>query len=233
MRKGEEKRREMLVVAERLFCLKGYDATSIQDILDVLQISKGGFYHYFASKEALLESIFLTRAEHAVALAESSVIAIADPMDRLNGVLAFFMPLRKDDKAFMAMLLPLMERQEGQALRLCYQETLEAAFRPLLEREIDAACAAGILQPPIEDPAHLILHLMSKCWLDAALHILASAKKGQEHNPAALLGILDQYRRAVEVLLDAPYGSVEVVDLKEWSALAEILSRRMRLPMQG
>ena len=212
MRKGEEKRREMLVVAERLFCLKGYDATSIQDILDVLQISKGGFYHYFASKEALLESIFLTRAEHAVALAESSVIAIADPMDRLNGVLAFFMPLRKDDKAFMAMLLPLMERQEGQALRLCYQETLEAAFRPLLEREIDAAC---------------------KCWLDAALHILASAKKGQEHNPAALLGILDQYRRAVEVLLDAPYGSVEVVDLKEWSALAEILSRRMRLPMQG
>ena len=97
MRKGEEKRREMLVVAERLFCLKGYDATSIQDILDVLQISKGGFYHYFASKEALLESIFLTRAEHAVALAESSVIAIADPMDRLNGVLAFFMPLRKDD----------------------------------------------------------------------------------------------------------------------------------------
>ncbi len=139
MRKGEEKRREMLAVAERLFCLKGYDATSIQDILDVLHISKGGFYHYFASKEALLESIFLTRAEHAAALAEASVVANAAPMDRLNGVLAFFMPLRKDDKAFMAMLLPLMERQEGQA-RAC---AISKPWKPPSGR-----CWSARLTPP-------------------------------------------------------------------------------------
>ena len=43
MRKGDEKRQEMLNVAERLFCLKGYEATSVQDILNVLHSSKGGF----------------------------------------------------------------------------------------------------------------------------------------------------------------------------------------------
>ena len=48
-----------------------------------------------------------------------------------------------------------------------------------------------------------------------------------------LLGILDQYRRAVEVLLDAPYGSVVLADLQEWDSLAEVLLRRMMLPMQG
>ena len=48
-----------------------------------------------------------------------------------------------------------------------------------------------------------------------------------------LLGILDQYRRAAEVLLDAPYGSILLADLKDWDSLAEMLLRQMMLPMQG
>lgn len=213
MRKGEEKRQEMLNVAERLFCLKGYDATSVQDILDVLHISKGGFYHYFASKEAVLESL-------------------TDPAERLNAVLRAFMPLRKEDTAFMAMLLPLIQGPEGRAMRLCYQEALEAAFLPLLEQELDAAQQAGVIMPQVMDCAPMILHLLSKCWYDAAQHLLQQAKKAQEHSAAALLGMLDQYRRGVEVLLDAPFGSIVIADLKEWNALSEVLLRRMRLPLQ-
>lgn len=233
MRKGEEKRQEMLTVAERLFCLKGYEATSVQDILDVLQISKGGFYHHFASKEAVLESLFTRRAQNALKEAEEALEVIADPMQRLNMTLRYFLPLRREDKAFMAMLLPLLERQEGHSMRVCYQESLEEAFLPLMEREMDQAQLAGMIMPAVPDSAPLLLHLMSKCWYDAALHLLQSVKKNQEHSSAALLGILDQYRRMVEVLLDAPYGSVNIADLKEWNALAEALMRQLMLPMQG
>lgn len=232
VRKGEEKRQEMLNVAERLFCLKGYDATSVQDILDVLHISKGGFYHYFASKEAVLESLFAGRAEKAAQAAEQAVANLTTPVERLNAVLRAFMPLRREDTAFMAMLLPLIQCQEGRAMRLCYQEALEAAFLPLLERELDAAQQAGVIMPQVMDCAPMILHLLSKCWYDAALHLLEQAKKAQEHSAAALLGMLDQYRRGVEVLLDAPFGSIVIADLKEWNALSEVLLRRMRLPMQ-
>lgn len=55
MRKGELRKESILKTAERLFFEKGYEETSIQDILDALSISKGGFYHYFESKIALLE----------------------------------------------------------------------------------------------------------------------------------------------------------------------------------
>lgn len=65
MRKGDEKRQEMLAVAERLFCTKGYEATSVQDILDVLPCSKGGFYPHFASKEMVLDTLCTQRAERA------------------------------------------------------------------------------------------------------------------------------------------------------------------------
>ena len=233
MRKGEEKRQEMLAVAERLFCVKGYDATSVQDILDVLHVSKGGFYHHFASKEALLESLFAARAEAAAVEAEEALTLLVDPMARLNAVLRCFIPMRKEDRAFLAMLLPLLSRQEGRSMRLCYSESLEAAFLPLLEREIDAGQEAETLMPVTSGTAAMTLHLLSRCWYEAAMYLLTCAQKNQEHQPAVLLGILDQYRRAVEVLLDAPYGSVVLADLQEWDSLAEVLLRRMMLPMQG
>ncbi len=51
------RRNEILDVAQRLVNTKGYEQMTIQDILDDLQISKGAFYHYFDSKQALLEAI--------------------------------------------------------------------------------------------------------------------------------------------------------------------------------
>ena len=49
------KRNEILDVAQRFVYTRGYEQMSIQDILDELHISKGAFYHYFDSKQALLE----------------------------------------------------------------------------------------------------------------------------------------------------------------------------------
>lgn len=54
----ENKKRELLAIAEKLFLNKGYEQTSIDDILKESGISKGGFYHYFKSKDEILsESI--------------------------------------------------------------------------------------------------------------------------------------------------------------------------------
>lgn len=57
--------RKMHVIkkAHQLFLDKGFQATSIQDILDYSGISKGTFYNYFSSKNELLISIFKTLHE--------------------------------------------------------------------------------------------------------------------------------------------------------------------------
>ena len=57
MRKGDARRAAIIDAAERLFYLKGYEDTSVQDVLDELHLSKGGFYHHFESKLSLLEAI--------------------------------------------------------------------------------------------------------------------------------------------------------------------------------
>ena len=57
MKKGDARRGELLAASEKLFYTKGYENTSVQDILDAVGFSKGGFYHHFDSKLAVLEAI--------------------------------------------------------------------------------------------------------------------------------------------------------------------------------
>ena len=53
----EIRRNEILDAAQRVVYTKGYELMSIQDILAEVKISKGAFYHYFGSKQALLEAL--------------------------------------------------------------------------------------------------------------------------------------------------------------------------------
>src|SRR5437588_10574837 len=51
-------RREAFVdAAQRLMQTRGYEQMSVQDLLDDLGASRGAFYHYFDSKQALLEAV--------------------------------------------------------------------------------------------------------------------------------------------------------------------------------
>lgn len=53
----EETVQKILDVAFRLFSTRGFDKTSIQDIVDGLGMSKGAIYHHFKSKEEILQRL--------------------------------------------------------------------------------------------------------------------------------------------------------------------------------
>lgn len=56
-----------LDAAQRLVQTKGYEAMSVQDVLNEVEASKGAFYHYFDSKQALLEAVVERFADDAIA----------------------------------------------------------------------------------------------------------------------------------------------------------------------
>ena len=51
------RRDEILDVAEQLIRTRGYEGMSVQDVQDELAVSRGAIYHYFRSKEAILEAV--------------------------------------------------------------------------------------------------------------------------------------------------------------------------------
>ena len=223
MRKGEARRQAILTAAEELFLSKGYDATSVQDVLDALQISKGGFYHHFATKEDVLRSLVAQRAERAAAQAAEALEAASSDMGRINAVLRAFTPLRREEATFLRMLTPLIERSEGRAMAMIYQDALMEHFAPLLAQEVAAAAAQETVCPPVRGMEEAVLQMVNCCWMTALNEVSRARREGGPIDPGVLLTALERYRRAAEVLLDAPYGSVEIVRVEELNAVCEAI----------
>ncbi|WP_147589648.1 TetR/AcrR family transcriptional regulator [Clostridium paraputrificum] len=57
IKNGEERKHEILDIAKELFIEKGYENTSIVNILEKVGIAKGTLYYYFTSKEEILDAI--------------------------------------------------------------------------------------------------------------------------------------------------------------------------------
>jgi AcrR family transcriptional regulator len=57
--RAEATRGRLIQVAAELFGTRGYEATSIEDVLERAEVSKGALYHHFSSKESLFEAVFV------------------------------------------------------------------------------------------------------------------------------------------------------------------------------
>jgi len=79
-----ERRGQILEKAAHLFCLKGYDSTSMSDIADEVGITKAGLYYFVEGKEHLLYLI----TDYGLDLLEETVIeplkSIDEPKALLN-----------------------------------------------------------------------------------------------------------------------------------------------------
>ena len=225
MRKGEQTRQLLLAAAERLFCGKGYAETSVQDILNVVHGSKGGFYHHFASKDELLKTLCAQQADLLAAQCKKELEALlqkgaeCEPADRLNLVLRHAIPLRKEAWSFTRILLPLLDSAEGLTVRMAFQQALTDAFTPLLQDALEACKEDESILPVVPGVEKPVLLLVQECWLQAALLLAQEGDDKAKRDVSALMDVLHTYRKAVEVLLDAPWGSIELIRLEEWAEL--------------
>ena len=83
-----QRKTQILEKAAHLFCVKGYDSTSMSDIADAVGISKAGLYYFVDGKEHLLYLI----TDHGLDLLEETVVkpleGIQDPKDLLRQLIA-------------------------------------------------------------------------------------------------------------------------------------------------
>jgi len=71
----------LLAVATELFAAKGFDATSVQEVVERARVTKGALYHYFDSKQDLLYEIYHSIISGQLADLER-ILAAGDPPGR-------------------------------------------------------------------------------------------------------------------------------------------------------
>ena len=87
--RGESTRSDILTAAMRIFAHKGYYFTSINDIISAVSITKGAFYHHWASKEELaIEVLEFCTAETQRKLQER-LAETTTATQRLDGYMQF------------------------------------------------------------------------------------------------------------------------------------------------
>ncbi len=96
-----DRMRQMIEVAERVFSARGYAAASMDEIAELVGVSKPMLYEYFNSKEGLL--LACIRESRAVLreVTEQATIGATDAEDALRrGLLAFFVFIRERRQAW-------------------------------------------------------------------------------------------------------------------------------------
>lgn len=141
MNKGERTKREIVRTAAPLFNQKGFEGTSLSDLMSATGLQKGGIYRHFASKEELAAEAFDYAWAKAVTGRLDGVDEVVDSVDRLKKMIENFVDRRAGLVAGGCPLLnTAIEADDGNPL---LRERVKAAFRSWSDR-ITSVVSQGI-----------------------------------------------------------------------------------------
>jgi len=152
--KGQATRTRIVDAAGELFAKRGYQDTSIEDVLDKSGISRGALYHHFRDKEELFVAVLeAVEARIADATVKASR-GIADPVGALLAGCNAWLDVSRDPAIRQIVLV------DAPAV-LGWQKWREIDARygfGLLKGSLRAAAEAGRLSPTLIEPlAHVLL----------------------------------------------------------------------------
>src|SRR6201996_5161572 len=76
--------------AARLFADRGYERSSIGDLVEACALSRGAIYHYFDSKEAILFAMLDSLVRSLLAHLEQAVATGGTPLEKFTRVIEAF-----------------------------------------------------------------------------------------------------------------------------------------------
>ena len=131
---------QILDAARRLFLTKGYEATTIEDVLTAVGIAKGTLYNHFPGKEAILDAIVLRTVDAIVQRAQAAADGPQPATTRFLAVVGAARAPQEDIE------LAQQIRATGN-LRLHVLAMTETWTRlvPILTRLVEEGAAAGEL----------------------------------------------------------------------------------------
>jgi len=206
------RRDAFLDVAQRLVQTKGYEAMSIQDVLNELEASKGAFYHYFDSKQALLEAVVERFADGA--LADLAPVLDDPKLPALRKLERFFAGIARRKAEHKDLMLAIIEvwNSDGNAIvREKLRRLTVSRMVPLLSAVIRQGIHEGVFRSASPDEtATVFVSLMLGFQEVANDHFIA--RQAGTITFEVVRRSVASFTEAFERILGIPKGSLTLTD---------------------
>jgi AcrR family transcriptional regulator len=123
-----ERKLELIEAAESLFAKKGYEDTAVSEIVKEIKVGQGTFYHYFGSKEDILEAVAEKHMAPLVEEIRHIAKSDANPAYKLNAMLNSFLKAESSEMG----LMKLLHQKGNYLLHHKEEEIIEAKVVPLM-----------------------------------------------------------------------------------------------------
>ena len=208
----DERRSELIACAQKLFYSKGYQSTSVRDIVDAVGVAKGTFYYYFCSKQAILEALVADLSAARVALFET---ILAD--ETLNAIQKWTRAVQVigdwkiERKAQLLALARMMQIDENVLLRHKLEMRTVQMAVPILGQIIAQGVAEGVFETPfVEEAAENVFAIA--IVFSKTLTALLMNPEHYSHPPALAQRKIAAVQTAIERVLGAAPGSLPIID---------------------
>ncbi len=142
-----DKRRMILDAAVRVFARRGFHTCRVSDIADEASVAYGLVYHYFSSKEEILDTLFLERWDIMLAAISEVDATERTPRQKLGAIAAFIIDSYRHDPELMKVIIVEVTRAANTFGRT-HLDTIRDAYRQIAGI-VARAQAAGIFRSEI------------------------------------------------------------------------------------
>ena len=220
---ADVRRDELLDTALALFLEHGYERTSVEQITTAVGVAKGTFYHYFATKQELLEQLVARFTDDIFLETEKALAAIdGSAVEQLRGLISAGSQVKLGRKHETLMLTRSLFTPENEALLGHLIEGWIDRTRPLMLRIIEQGCAEGTFHVP--NPAAMTEVWLS-VWYGYGIRIsrLFFAAQDDAHRIEDVVAAVSVLELAQERILGLAPGSL---DLDMEATLRSVLGQR-------
>lgn len=222
------RRADLLDRAAALFLRDGYDNVSLNDLIADAGVSKGAFYHWFPSKDALIAALAERSARAGFAGVEDAVAACGgDALDRLNTLLraGFDVKMQMNVSEQLAAMASLL-RPDNAHLYGRITAADEAMVLPLLTRLIEEGVAEGVFDTfDPEGVADMIYGLAARTNSTIVAVLQAPDESARQRAIDSMTKRFRLHGLAIDRILGLPDGSVTTLTRAQVEALVAALPR--------
>ena len=208
VKKPEIRKNEILDTAQKFFFQKGFDQTSIQDIINDLGIAKGTFYHYFTSKIDLLDKLTDRATNEIYASIKPIVDSDMKATEKFNATFKTASALKMVNIDVFVLIIKVLFTDENTIIReKMYRNSIKKTM-PLYSKIIKQGVDEGIFHVEAPDDVAEIMIQIGTNLNETICRLLISKNIPQDHLIQTIVHKLKIYQDTVERILGASKGSI-------------------------